>query len=577
MYLGDLVSEDFVLLQAGWNAGRSRSLLEQTRADHVIVHRRETTDGDFYYLYSRIDILDLLARADASTPIIRVLDLHEHTATPAMDALAPAPSDPARAVIIEGGRLVGFVDPRATTRGLESLPPTRRGVTRSVTRGATRGAAPDQHPIPRSVNADFPREVEMDAVASLLVSLTAEAGEGPSLPTALPTGSTIDVVVQSQKGFTLEGSGDGSLSVTTEEEPLPIQFRLRATELGTGRIRVLVFHEGQPLGAFTVAAEVVAAGRPTSIERASRSGEISEVRVSQPDLSLLILEQSGADPTFTVRLSAADPALELHLRPFGPIRLRMSALEYFQDFFLDIENLPLTTAQERAAIEPKLAAKGSHLLETLLPEELRVLLWSIRQRITTMRIESEEPWIPWELCKLQGVENGRIVEGPFLAEAFAVTRWIPGVALHPDLPMHKMAVIVPDDSGLPFAESEKQFMLSLANGGRRVESIPATYLDVHAALAAGEHNAWHFSGHGVFRDPNPNRSAMLLENQEELTPEDISGVVRNLGQADPLVFLNACQIGRSAMSLTDVGGWASQFLKAGAAAFVGAYWSVFDE
>ncbi|MDH3398317.1 MAG: CHAT domain-containing protein, partial [Acidimicrobiia bacterium] len=424
---------------------------------------------------------------------------------------------------------------------------------------------------------DFPREVEMDAVASLLVSLTAEAGEGPSLPTALPTGSTIDVVVQSQKGFTLEGSGDGSLSVTTEEEPLPIQFRLRATELGTGRIRVLVFHEGQPLGAFTVAAEVVAAGRPTSIERASRSGEISEVRVSQPDLSLLILEQSGADPTFTVRLSAADPALELHLRPFGPIRLRMSALEYFQDFFLDIENLPLTTAQERAAIEPKLAAKGSHLLETLLPEELRVLLWSIRQRITTMRIESEEPWIPWELCKLQGVENGRIVEGPFLAEAFAVTRWIPGVALHPDLPMHKMAVIVPDDSGLPFAESEKQFMLSLANGGRRVESIPATYLDVHAALAAGEHNAWHFSGHGVFRDPNPNRSAMLLENQEELTPEDISGVVRNLGQADPLVFLNACQIGRSAMSLTDVGGWASQFLKAGAAAFVGAYWSVFDE
>jgi CHAT domain-containing protein len=194
-----------------------------------------------------------------------------------------------------------------------------------------------------------------------------------------------------------------------------------------------------------------------------------------------------------------------------------------------------------------------------------------------MRIESEEPWIPWELCKLQGVENGRIVEGPFLAEAFAVTRWIPGIALHADLPMRKMAVIVPDDSGLPFAESEKQYMLSLASGGRQVESIPATYLDVHAALAAGEHNAWHFSGHGVFRDPNPNRSGMLLENEEELSPEDISGVVRNLGQADPLVFLNACQIGRSAMSLTDVGGWAPQFLKAGAAAFVGAYWSVFDE
>ncbi len=70
---------------------------------------------------------------------------------------------------------------------------------------------------------------------------------------------------------------------------------------------------------------------------------------------------------------------------------------------------------------------------------------------------------------------------------------------------------------------------------------------------------------------------MLLENREELTPEDLSGVVSNLGLARPLVFLNACQIGRSALSLTDIGGWAAQFLRAGAAAFVGAYWSVYDQ
>jgi CHAT domain-containing protein len=43
------------------------------------------------------------------------------------------------------------------------------------------------------------------------------------------------------------------------------------------------------------------------------------------------------------------------------------------------------------------------------------------------------------------------------------------------------------------------------------------------------------------------------------------------------VFLNACQIGRSVMSLTDIGGWASQFVRAGAGAFVGAYWSIYDK
>ena len=30
------------------------------------------------------------------------------------------------------------------------------------------------------------------------------------------------------------------------------------------------------------------------------------------------------------------------------------------------------------------------------------------------------------------------------------------------------------------------------------------------------------------------------------------------------------------MSLTNVGGWAAQFLQAGAAAFIGTYWSVYD-
>ena len=31
------------------------------------------------------------------------------------------------------------------------------------------------------------------------------------------------------------------------------------------------------------------------------------------------------------------------------------------------------------------------------------------------------------------------------------------------------------------------------------------------------------------------------------------------------------------MSLTDIGGWASAFLRAGAGAFVGAYWSISDK
>ena len=140
-----------------------------------------------------------------------------------------------------------------------------------------------------------------------------------------------------------------------------------------------------------------------------------------------------------------------------------------------------------------------------------------------------------------------------------------------------MAVVVPADSKLPYAQRELDYLLSLADSNRQVERVPAKFLEVRKALASGKYDGWHFSGHGSFRAFDPNRSRIKLENGETLTPEDLSGVVSNLGLATPFVFLNACQVGRSAMSLTDIGGWANAFLRAGAGAFVGAYWSIYDK
>jgi CHAT domain len=170
-----------------------------------------------------------------------------------------------------------------------------------------------------------------------------------------------------------------------------------------------------------------------------------------------------------------------------------------------------------------------------------------------------------------------VVAGPFFCEAFAITRWIPGLGFKPKLTLRNVAVVVPSDSGLPCAFSEREYLLSLAQNGRQVTGIPARFLDLYDALASGEHDGWHFTGHGGYRASDPNRSVIYLEDQETFTPEQLVGVVTNLGVSRPLVFLNACQIGRGGMSLTDIGGWAKQFLFAGAGAFIGPYWSVYDQ
>jgi CHAT domain-containing protein len=222
---------------------------------------------------------------------------------------------------------------------------------------------------------------------------------------------------------------------------------------------------------------------------------------------------------------------------------------------------------------------GASLFRDLMPDELKNVLWTLRDSITSVQVQSEEPWIPWELCKLvSSSPAGGVEEGPFLCEAFQLTRWIPGLSQFPRLSMKSLALVVPDDSALAFAAAERDYMLSLAGPGRQVTRIPATFLDVEAALALGAYDAWHFSGHGIFRNEAlPDRSALILQGGDRLTPEDLSGQAANLGRPHPLVFLNACQVGQSGMSLTGMGGWAIRFLNAGAGGFLGAYWSVYDE
>jgi hypothetical protein len=554
-----------VLLQGGWTAGKVRELLEHLKPTHVIVHRSEPTD--LYYLYTQAEAIDRLAIHDARTTLFDAFNLRESTATPERDAFTAADEVPDRAVVVEEGRVVGFFD--------ATVPPARRGTKRGTGQPGNRGP----QLVSRSLLTQYPDQVRLAETVSLLVSLSAEPAKGPDLPVALPVGSAIDVIVVPKRGVVLESKGEGSLVVSDQQETLPLQFKLRATELGPARLQVFAFHQGQPLGAITLAPTVIPAEQSAEEKRVSRGQETTPwVSRNQPDLSLLILEhRSNGQTDLTFRLTAADAGLGFFLKPFGPVTLRSDPFQYFQEFFKDFESWPVATPQDRVKVEQRLAAKGSMLFEKLLPPDLQALIWQLRHRIKVVQVQSEEPWIPWELCKLQGREDGRVIEGPFLCEAFAMTRWLPGIGFKPALSLNDMALVLPRDSGLPMATSEGEYVLSLADGTRKVTRVPATFLDLRAGLASGAYDGWHFTGHGSFRAPDPNRSAMLLENGDVLTPEDLGGVVSNLGLARPLVFLNACQIGRSALSLTGIGGWASQFLRAGAAAFVGAYWSVYDQ
>ncbi len=421
----------------------------------------------------------------------------------------------------------------------------------------------------------------MGSTTSLTVELTTEASDGPdtsAVPFAAPAGTRVSVVVQARRGFEIEGAAEGSLVTSTQLGP--IQFLLRAVTEGAGSVRVLLFIDAVAIGTIELAPAILPpTGDPDKAPIASSTVIPSlEIGRGRPDLELLVLQErvDGQD-AYSIRVTATDERHQVHLKKFGPVRLETDARDYFEEIFREIEQLGMGTPDDRTVAQTKLEKVGDDLFRGLIPDDLKATLWRLRDDITRIRIDSEEPYIPWELIRLSGPdESGRIVAGKFLCE-YETTRWIPGHGLHSDLTLRDFAVVVPSDSGLRSAQEEKAFLAGLANDDRSVTEVTPTFTEVLGALASGDHDVLHFSGHGAVKDDqDPNRFAIKLSDGESFTPSAVSGPSANLGLADPLVFLNACQVGQGGMSLTGIGGWAARFLDAGAAGFVGALWNVHD-
>jgi hypothetical protein len=76
---------------------------------------------------------------------------------------------------------------------------------------------------------------------------------------------------------------------------------------------------------------------------------------------------------------------------------------------------------------------------------------------------------------------------------------------------------------------------------------------------------------------DPPGQAIALDNDIPLS-SDAAGAMEGLASMfehqRPVVFLNACEVGREEVGLTGVGGFPAAFIDLGASAVIGALWSV---
>lgn len=595
------VSTDFIVVDLRQSIGTLMNRMELDRPGQIVVW---DNDENHIYLQDGEIIRRLAKNWDRKISIKTLIDNNSYHFRAAGMAIAAIRNGRGNSP----GAFYGPLDPDGSIPGLyddtpgeddnpehnplfdpEPIPDDMQetGAARDFVEGVPEGMTgvpPDGPPIspvlPLFIVSEFEERIEEGGQLPVEVYLSRIGGRHSGKPLKLKKGWEIEIVVIPKSGLDMEGDFFRSIVVDEKNLDRRIPFYMRAQHReGTARFVVTARYKGRQLLYEEYEVEVVSAiqsapGRLTSTQPVVHEEPSGDV----PDLTVLISTAGQGNTTLQYRLFSRDKALGLNYNKFEINLGRPDVGTFFLEFFNDIDNLKMTTEQDRKNAARKMQGKGAELYKSLFPKEMKETLWKIREEIKTVSIYSEEPWIPWEMCFMYSEQTG-INDGAFLCELYEISRWISG-CLPPgsSLSLDSAAAVIPSDSRLPFAEKEKEKLKATIESHKGTFTpVPASYEEVSQSFKEGAHTIWHFSGHGTdSQGTNTSGYNIILENKDRLSPSDIVGV-KNIGRNKPLVFFNACQVGRPGMGLTGLSGWPPELLNNNVAAFIGAYWSVHDE
>jgi hypothetical protein len=213
---------------------------------------------------------------------------------------------------------------------------------------------------------------------------------------------------------------------------------------------------------------------------------------------------------------------------------------------------------------------GADLWRQLVPGPLREQFWDRQHRIRQLTILTDKDAVPWELLYPQ--DAGR--DAGFLVEQFPVTRAVFRRRLPRELSLWPARFVLPAGS-LSEARDEIDSMRWLLDPGQPPDEVISTLTPLQELIRGGDFGLLHFACHNRF-DPADGSSIML--DSVQFTPTHLAKAAINqvLAASAPTIFINACRTAGLSATYNRLDGWASKFLEAGAAAFIGSLWAVSD-
>ena len=224
-------------------------------------------------------------------------------------------------------------------------------------------------------------------------------------------------------------------------------------------------------------------------------------------------------------------------------------------------------ATEEVTVEAMRAA-GISLWREMVPQEIKDIFWQLCG-ITAITIQADDDTVPWEL--LYPISKGRPDRG-FLIQQFPVLRRISG-RIMARITVGDPRYIVPPFGAPANAMVEVDAIRGILGHGAAENQVIRRVQDLLEVIRSGGMGMAHFACHNTFTPGGGGSQIDMADGP--FTPDMLDEAVETKCLAGcGLVFINACRTDSPEPQYTEMVGWAQQFMKAGAGAFVGTLWAI---
>jgi hypothetical protein len=450
--------------------------------------------------------------------------------------------------------------------------------------------------MPPRVQVDVPVDVRFRLSRHRLEATAGTASTAHAIPVDAARAVTVTIAL---RGFRLADDQSPTVSMRlpdAADAPAEHRFRVVAPTAGRGEVSIVVRQDVDlPLATLRLVCEIVEPGASVTTDAAGVSAEVAPPDPELASLPTIRVDESivGNDSTLSIGLTVDGVRHEYTVRL--PDKARFIDTTYRRIAGIRDELTDVRDTRERGELGlRKLRALGMALARELLDDRARELLWNAQPAgLDGLMLQTGgELDVPWEIVHLTPPDDLDDDGHPRFLGEFGLTRWVYDTA-HP-IELHiarsRIRFVCPDYSAhrlrLTHTTDERRLLMERFTAAA-VDPDDADHL---TALMHEGFDLLHFAGHGRWNEGSPQTQEVLLSAFSET--DDVPGArysdeqlrrdlpdrgVTDAAAAGPLVFLNACDLGRLPSGPASLGGFPEAFLRGGAAAFVGCSWAVGDD